>query len=75
MIDAANMATALQLEETMDAIIDPQSVIVKFFSAEFGSHNPATGKVDDWLAILKEAEKVDGEKPGEHFRNILLHKR
>jgi CubicO group peptidase (beta-lactamase class C family) len=68
MIDAANMATALQLEETMEAIIDPESIIVKFFSAEFGSPNPATGKVDDWLAILKEAEKVDGEKPGERFR-------
>ncbi len=68
MIDAANMATALQLEETMESIIDPESIIVKFFSAEFGSPNPATGKVDDWLAILKEAEPIEGEKPGERFR-------
>jgi len=68
MIDAANMATALQLEETMEAIIDPESIIVKFFSAEFGSPNPATGKVDDWLAILRDAEPVEGEKPGERFR-------
>jgi hypothetical protein len=44
MIDAANMATALQLEETMESIIDPESIIVKFFSAEFGSPNPATGQ-------------------------------
>ncbi|MGB5584667.1 MAG: serine hydrolase, partial [Gammaproteobacteria bacterium] len=36
MIDAANMATALQLEETLEAIIDPNSIIVRFFSAEFG---------------------------------------
>jgi CubicO group peptidase (beta-lactamase class C family) len=41
---------------------------VKFFSAEFGSPNPATGQVDDWLAILREAEPVEGEKPGERFR-------
>jgi CubicO group peptidase (beta-lactamase class C family) len=34
MIDAANMATALQLEETLEAIVDPSSVIVRFFSAE-----------------------------------------
>lgn len=68
MIDAANMATGLQLEETMEAIIDPESIIVKFFSAEFGSPNPATNKVDNWLAILKEAEKVEGEQPGERFR-------
>lgn len=68
MIDAANMATALQLEETMEAILDPESIIVKFFSAEFGASNPATGKVDDWLEVLKEAEKIEGEKPGEVFR-------
>jgi len=68
MIDAANMATALQLEETMEAIIDPTSIIVRFFSAEFGAPNPATGKVDNWLNILKDADPVEGEKPGERFR-------
>ncbi|SHO59495.1 serine hydrolase domain-containing protein [Algoriphagus zhangzhouensis] len=68
MIDAANMATGLQLEETLDAIINPSSIIVKFFSAEFGTANPETGKVDDWLDILKDAEKIEGEKPGEVFR-------
>jgi CubicO group peptidase (beta-lactamase class C family) len=68
MIDAANMATALQLEETMEAIVDPKSVIVRFFSAEFGSPNPDTGKVDDWLEILKNADKIEGEKPGYRFR-------
>ena len=68
MIDAANMATGLQLEETLDAIIDPNSIIVRFFSAEFGFPNPATGKLDNWLDILKEAEKIEGEKPGDRFR-------
>lgn len=68
MIDAANMATALQLEETLEAIVDPTSIIVKFFSAEFGAPNPATGKVDDWLEILKGAEKIEGEAPGYRFR-------
>lgn len=68
MIDAANMATGLQLEETLEAIIDPESIIVKFFSAEFGSKNPKTGEVDNWLSILKEAEPIIGEQPGERFR-------
>ncbi|MGD8269649.1 MAG: serine hydrolase domain-containing protein, partial [Desulfobacterales bacterium] len=68
MIDAANMATALQLEETLEAIVNPESIIVRFFSAEFGSPNPATGKVDDWLAILKTADKIEGEDPGYRFR-------
>ena len=62
------MATALQLEETLEAIVDPGLIIVRFFSAEFGSPNPATGQVDDWLAILKTAEKIDGEAPGYRFR-------
>ena len=68
MIDAANMATALQLEETMEAIVDPESIIVRFFSAEFGSPNPATGKVDNWLEILKTADRIEGEEPGYRFR-------
>ncbi|MGJ8672438.1 serine hydrolase domain-containing protein [Rubritalea sp.] len=68
MIDAANMATALQLEETMESILDPESIIVKFFSAEFGAANPSTGKIDNWLEILKGAEKIEGENPGEVFR-------
>jgi len=68
MLDAANMATALELEETLEAIVDPESIIVRFFSAEFGAPNPATGKVEDWLSILKGAEKIEGEAPGDRFR-------
>ena len=68
MIDAANMATGLALEETMDSIIDPTSIIVRFFSAEFGSPNPTTGEMENWLDILREAEKLEGEGPGEVFR-------
>ena len=68
MIDAANMATGLQLEETMESILDPNSIIVRFFSAEFGAPNPATGEVEDWLPILGEAQKIPSEQPGERFR-------
>lgn len=68
MIDAMNMATGLALEETLEAIVDPNSIIVKFFSAEFGAQNPATGQVDYWLDILREAETIEGEQPGEVFR-------
>jgi len=68
MIDAANMATGLQLEETMESIIDPNSIIVRFFSAEFGAPNPATGEVEEWLSILRGAQKIPGEQPGERFR-------
>lgn len=68
MIDAVNMSTGLALEETLESILDTQSIIVRFFSAEFGAPNPATGKLENWLDILKEAEAIEGEKPGERFR-------
>ena len=58
----------LSVRLSLDAIIDPTSIIVRFFSAEFGAPNPATGKGDNWLNILKDAEPVEGEKPGERFR-------
>lgn len=80
LIDAANMSTGLALEETLDSIVDPNSIIVRFFSAEFGAPNPATGEMENWLDILREAEVIEGEKPGEVFRyssavtqiNVLL---
>lgn len=68
MLDAANMETGLALEETLASIIDPGSIIVRFFSAEFGVPNPKTGKLENWLDILKTAEKLEGEGPGEVFR-------
>lgn len=68
LIDAMNMTTGLALEETLEAIIDPSSIIVRFFSAEFGAPNPESGKVDNWLEILRGAEKIKGEEPGEVFR-------
>jgi CubicO group peptidase (beta-lactamase class C family) len=68
LLDAANMSTGLALEETMESIIDPGSIIVRFFSSEFGVPNPKTGKAENWLDILKDAELIDGEKPGDVFR-------
>ena len=68
LLAAANMSTGLALEETLESIIDPSSIIVRFFSAEFGSPNPMTGEMENWLDILKEAEKLEGEEPGEVFR-------
>jgi len=67
-LDAANMETGLALEETLESIIDPSSIIVRFFSAEFGVPNPMTGQLENWLDILREAEKIEGEGPGEVFR-------
>jgi len=54
LIDAANMSTGLALEETLQSIVDPGSIIVRFFSAEFGAPSPATGRQDRELARRAE---------------------
>ncbi|MEZ9320343.1 serine hydrolase domain-containing protein [Vibrio sp. 10N.261.49.A12] len=63
--NALNMSTGLQLEETLESILDPESIIVRFFSAEFGQPAPGKEVVENWLDVVKQAEKIDGEKPGE----------
>ncbi|PYG25648.1 serine hydrolase domain-containing protein [Pelagimonas varians] len=68
MLDALNMSAGLALEETLESITDPASIIVRFFSAEFGAPNPMTGETENWLDILRDAEAIAGEKPGEVFR-------
>ena len=40
-LSALSMALGLQLEETLESIVDPTSIIVRFFSAEFGQPAPA----------------------------------
>jgi hypothetical protein len=49
----SELARVLGAVTHTQAIVDPKSIIVRFFSAEFGAPNPATGKVDDWLEITR----------------------
>jgi CubicO group peptidase (beta-lactamase class C family) len=51
-LDAANMATGLDLEEALKSIVDPQSIIVRFFSAEFGQPVPDGKKVESWIDLV-----------------------
>lgn len=62
--NALNMSTGLKLEETLESIIDPDSIIVRFFSAEFGAPAPGAEKVESWLDVVKQAELIEGELPG-----------
>jgi CubicO group peptidase (beta-lactamase class C family) len=62
-LDAANMATGLDLEEALKSIVDPQSIIVRFFSAEFGQPVPDGKKVESWIDLVREAKPLN-EKPG-----------
>jgi CubicO group peptidase (beta-lactamase class C family) len=78
-LNALNMSLGLQLEETMASIVDPTSLIVRFFSAEFGQPAPGATKVEHWLEVVKEAKKIDGEDQGEQMRycsattTVLVH--
>jgi CubicO group peptidase (beta-lactamase class C family) len=67
-IDVLNHTTAIDNEETGAAILDPKSVVVRFFSSIFGSPNPSTGKVEDWIDITRDMKRLKDEKPGERFR-------
>ena len=67
-LSGLNMALGLELEETLQAIVDPGSLIVRFFSAEFGEPAPGATKVEHWLDVLKSAEKIDGEDQGTVMR-------
>jgi CubicO group peptidase (beta-lactamase class C family) len=67
-LNALNMALGLELEETLQAIIDPSSLIVRFFSAEFGQPAPSATQVEYWLDVLKQANTIEGEAQGTVMR-------
>ena len=67
-LNVLNHTTGLDSEETGASILDPNSVVVKFFSAIFGATNPGSGKQEDTIAVLRSFQPLEGEKPGEVFR-------
>lgn len=61
-----NMSVALDNEETFESLSNPDSWIVKFFTSVFnvgGGGDPL-----EWRKLLKSAESLPGEKPGDVFR-------
>ena len=67
-LSALNMSLGLALEETLQAIVDPTSLIVRFFSAEFGQPAPDATKVEHWMDVIKGADTIEGEDQGTHMR-------
>jgi CubicO group peptidase (beta-lactamase class C family) len=67
-LNALNMALGLQLEETLQAIVDPTSLIVRFFSAEFGQPAPGATEVEHWMDVVKIAKSIEGEDQGTYMR-------
>ena len=61
-LNAMNMASGLDIEETTEAFSDPNSWIEQFFGALF------TGEGAAWIEMLRAAEPLADEQPGDRFR-------
>ncbi|MDN3681054.1 serine hydrolase domain-containing protein [Vibrio tapetis subsp. quintayensis] len=68
-----NMSTALDNEETLESILNPDSDVVRFFAASFNSPRAKTGEMEAWMNVAKGAQKLDGEKAGDHFRYASIN--
>ena len=71
-IDLINHTTGLDTEENNEAILNPNSMFVRFVFAAFGSPDRSV-EIEDWLQVLREAEPLKGEVPGERFRYSSLN--
>ncbi|OEE87900.1 serine hydrolase, partial [Enterovibrio norvegicus FF-162] len=66
-LNVLNHATGLDNEETAESIMNPDSAVVRFFAAAFGSPRYATGELEGWLDVAKDTKEVDDENAGERF--------
>jgi CubicO group peptidase (beta-lactamase class C family) len=71
-IDLINLTTGLDIEETNETILNPQSMFVRFVFATFGSPDRSV-EIEDWLKVLREAQPLEGEASGERFRYSSLN--
>lgn len=72
--DVANMTTGLDNEESVAALLNPDSPVTRFLTATAGSPRAATGKVEEWIDVARDQKKLaGGEKPGEVMRYASLN--
>ncbi len=71
-IDLINHTTGLDTEENNQSILNPRSMFVRFLLSVFGSPDRSVS-IEDWLQVLREAQPLKGEVPGEHFRYSSLN--
>jgi CubicO group peptidase (beta-lactamase class C family) len=65
----ANMCTALDNEETIEHILQPDSAVTRFLASCVGSPRATTGKVESFLDVARDQQKLPtGEKQGEVMR-------
>jgi len=71
-IDLINHTSGLDIEETNQAILDPESMFVRFVYSAMGTLDRNV-KVENWVEVLRDAEPLKNEKPGQRFRYSSLN--
>ena len=70
----ANMTTGLDNEETIEAILQPDSPVTRFLASISGSPRASTGEVEDWIDVARDQKKLpSGENQGEVMRYASLN--
>ena len=65
----ANMTTGLDNEETVEALLQPDSPVTRFLATTLGSPRATTGVVEGWIDVARDQKKLgNGEKPGDVTR-------
>lgn len=72
-LDVLNHTTALDNEETLESILNPDSPVVRFFASAFGSPRYSTGKQESWMDVARDTQKIEGEEPGTQFRYASMN--
>ena len=72
-LNVLNHTTGFDNEETGESILSPDSPVVRFFASAFGSARHSTGKLESWLDVARDTQKIKGEKAGERFRYASIN--
>lgn len=71
-LDLINHTSGLDIEETTAALLNPESIFVRFAYSSIGVTDRSE-EIENWIEVLAEAEFIEGEKPGDRFRYSSLN--
>ncbi|AIL73353.1 serine hydrolase domain-containing protein [Vibrio vulnificus] len=69
----ANMTTGLDNEETVKALLQPDSPVTRFLAAVSGSPRSTTGEVESWIDVARDQQKIPSEKQGDIMRYASIN--
>ncbi len=71
--NVVNMATGLDNEETAEAIMNPDSAVVRFFASGMVPAYKPRETQGTWVDVARAEKKIQGEKQGELFRYASIN--